>query len=106
MTLTSGRSLSGTLIGTESNTLVLDHSIPKSPRLTIVRRNGTDVVNLDGAPVGTAVEVRDVDVVVRQRFAFFEVEDVRVVSGAYLGWGTAIAAVLAFLLVKLLQDVE
>jgi len=43
--------------------------------------------------------------VVRERLAFFEIDDVRVVSRAYFGWGTAVAAVLAFLLVRVLQDI-
>ena len=101
----TGRTFSGTLIGLEEGSLIVDHSLPKSGRLTVVERDGVDVVIVDGIPLGRAVEIRDIDVVVRERLAFFEVEDVDVVSRAYVGWGTAIAAVLAFLLVKLLEDV-
>jgi hypothetical protein len=103
--LASGGSVSGKLIGMEEGSLIVDHSVPKSPRVTVVRSDGSDIVYVDDAPVGTAVEIRDVDIVVRERLAFFEVADVHVVSKAYFGWGTGIAAVLAFLLVKVLEDV-
>ena len=103
--LTSGESMSGILVGMEDGSLVVDHSVPKSPAVTVVRSDGVDIVYLNEAPVGEAVEIRDVDIVVRERLAFFEVADVRVVSKAYFGWGTGIAAVLAFLLVRVLEDV-
>ena len=102
--LTSGDSISGTLIGMEDGVLVVDRSVPKSSSITVVRNGGVDIVYLDGTPIGTAVEIRDVDIVVRERLAFFEIDDVRVVSRAYFGWGTAVAAVLAFLMVRVLQD--
>lgn len=105
VTTESGREFSGTLIGVEEGVLVVEHSLPKSGGLTVVERDGVEVVYVDRMPLGTAVEIRDVDVLVRERLAFFEVEDVRVVSRAYVGWGTAIAAVLAFLLVQILEDV-
>lgn len=103
VTLASGESFSGTLVGMEADGLLIDHSVPKSPRLEVVRKGGTDIVYVDGVPVGRAVEVRGVDVLVRQRFTFFDVQDVSVVSRAYLGWGTVVAAVLAFLLVELVR---
>ena len=103
--LTSGESMSGTLVGMEDGSLVVDHSVPKSPAVAVVRSDGVDVVYLNEVPVGQAIEIRDVDIVVRERLAFFEVADVRVVSKAYFGWGTGIAAVLAFLLVRVLEDV-
>ncbi|MFH1689839.1 MAG: hypothetical protein ABIE42_06320 [Candidatus Eisenbacteria bacterium] len=102
--LTSGDSMSGKLIGMDDGALVVDRSVPKSPNVTVVRRGEVDVVYLDGAPIGSAVDVRDVDILVRERLAFFEIADVRVVSKAYFGWGTGIAAVLAFLLVRILED--
>ena len=102
--LTSGDAISGTLIGMEEGVLIVDRSVPKSSNLTVVRHDGVDIVYLDGTPIGTAMEIRDVDIVVRERRAFFEIDDVRVVSGAYFGWGTAVAAVLAFLMVRVLQD--
>ena len=103
--LTSGESMSGTLVGMEDGSLVFDRSIPKSPDVTVVRSDEIDIVYLRDVPIGRAVEVRDVDIVVRERLAFFEVADVRVVSRAYFGWGTGVAAVLAFLLVRLLEDI-
>ena len=102
--LTSGDSISGTLIGMEEGVLVVDRSVPKSANVTVVRNDGVDIVYLDGTPIGTAMEIRNVDILVRERLAFFEIDDVRVVSGAYFGWGTAVAAVLAFLMVRVLQD--
>ena len=102
---TSGDSFSGTLIGMDDGVLIVDRSVPKSSDITVVRNDGVDVVYRDGTPIGRAVEVRGVDIVVRERLAFFEIDDMRVVSKAYFGWGTAIAAVLAFLLVRILQDV-
>ena len=102
--LTSGGAISGTLIGMEEGVLIVDRSVPKSSNVTVVRRDGVDIVYLDGIPIGTATEIRNVDIVVRERRAFFEIDDVRVVSGAYFGWGTAVAAVLAFLMVRVLQD--
>lgn len=103
---TSGESFSGTLVGMDGGALVVDHSFPKSVHLSVVRQDGRDVVLHRGVPVGVAVEVRDVDIVVRERLAFFEVEDVEVVSRAYFGWGTGVAAGLAFFLVQILEDVE
>lgn len=102
--LTSGGSISGTLIGIEDGALVVDRSVPKSTGLEVVRRDGLDIVYLHGAPIGSAVEIRDIDVLVRERLGFFEIDDVRVVSRAYFGWGSGVAAVLAFLLVRLLED--
>ena len=105
VTTDDGRSFSGTLVGMEEGVLIVERSVPKSVALTVVDRDGREIALLDGVPLGEVTEVRDVDVLVRERLAFFEVEEVDVVSRAYVGWGTAIAAVLAFLLVKLLEDV-
>jgi hypothetical protein len=102
--LTSGDSFSGTLIGMDGGVLIVDRSVPKSSSITVVRKDEVDVVYRDGTPIGRAMEIRGVDIVVRERLAFFEIDDIRVVSKAYFGWGTAIAAVLAFLLVRILQD--
>ena len=101
---TSGGSFSGTLIGMDDGVLIVDRSVPKSSDITVVRNDGVDIVYRDGTPIGRAVEIRGVDIVVRERLAFFEIDDIRVVSKAYFGWGTAVAAVLAFLLVRILQD--
>ncbi len=102
--LTSGEEFSGSLIGVEGGAYVVDHSIAKSERLRVVRENGTDLVYLDGTRVGTAVEVRAVDVLVRERLGYMEVESIEAVTRGYVGWGTAVAAALAFVLVRLLQD--
>ena len=102
--LTSGGSFSGTLIGMDDGVLIVDRSVSKSSSITVVRNDGVDVVYRDDTPIGRAIEIRGVDIVVRERLAFFEIDDIRVVSKAYFGWGTAIAAVLAFLLVRVLQD--
>ncbi|MEA3408771.1 MAG: hypothetical protein U9Q95_00305 [Candidatus Eisenbacteria bacterium] len=102
--LTSGDSFSGTLIGMDDGVLIVDRSVPKSSDVTVVRSDGVDIVYRDDTPIGSAVEIRGVDILVRERLAFFEIDDIRVVSKAYFGWGTAIAAVLAFLLVRVLQD--
>lgn len=101
---TSGDSFSGTLIGMDDGVLIVDRSVPKSSSITVVRSDGVDIAYRDGTPIGRAVEIRGVDIVVRERLAFFEIDDIRVVSKAYFGWGTAIAAVLTFLLVQILQD--
>jgi hypothetical protein len=101
---TLGDSFSGTLIGMDEGVLIVDRSVPKSSSITVVRNDGVDIAYRDGTPIGRAVEIRGVDIVVRERLAFFEIDDIRVVSKAYFGWGTAIAAVLTFLLVQILQD--
>jgi small nuclear ribonucleoprotein (snRNP)-like protein len=102
--LKSGESMSGTLIGMDDGMFVVDHSIPKSTYVTVVRSRGVDVVQVHGVPVGTAVEIRDVDILVRERIAFFEIDDISVVRHAYFGWGTGIAAALAFALVHVFED--
>ena len=100
-----GGTLDGQLVGYEDGGLLVDHAIPKSEELEVVRKDGVDIVYVRGVAVGKAVEVRDFDVVVREKLFRSEYEDARVKSRAYLGWGTAIAAVLAFFLVKLLEEV-
>jgi hypothetical protein len=101
-----GQTFSGTLIGIEGGAVLVDRSVPKSEYVSVVRRDGRDVVYVDGVAVGTAVEVRGVDILVRERLDFFEIERMEVVSRAYFGWGTGIAAVLAFFLVQILQDLD
>jgi len=103
--LSYGGTLHGELVGYEDGALVVDHALPKSEHLEVVRRDGTDIVYVSGVAIGTAVEIRDFDVVVREKLMSSEIADARVKTDTYLGWGTAVAAVLAFLLVKLLEDV-
>jgi hypothetical protein len=102
--LTSGEMFRANLMALEDGALVVERSRLRSENLSVVDRDGRQVVYVDGSPVGTAVMVRDVDVLVRERIGFFRIEDVRVVSRAYFGWGTAIAAVLAFFLVKVVEE--
>ena len=105
VTLKTGESFSGTMRGIERGSLVVDHSLPKSQYLSVVRKDGSDVVYLHDVPVGTAVEVRTVDVLVRERLDFFEVEDIQVATRVYFGWGTALSAAFAFLAVQILEDI-
>lgn len=102
--LTSGESFRASMTALEEGALVVQRSRLRSENLSVVDRDGRQVVYVDGSPVGTAVMVRDVDVLVRERIAFFRIEDVRVVSRAYFGWGTAIAAVVAYFLVKVIEE--
>jgi hypothetical protein len=99
-----GGSLDGELVGFEGGALVVDHALPKSEDLEVVRMDGRDIVYLAGVAMGQAVEVRDFDVVVREKLFPSEYDDARVRTRAYFGWGTAVAAVLGFFLVQLLEE--
>ena len=96
--------LGGELVGFEDGALVVDHALPKSEDLEVVRKDGTDIVYVSRVAVGEAVEIRDFDVVVRERLFPWEYDEALVRSGGYFGWGTAVAAVLAFFLVQLLEE--
>jgi hypothetical protein len=102
--LADGSRVSGMLLSYEPGVLVLDCEVTRSEDLTVVRRDGRDMVLLSGVPVGTAVEIRDFDVVVRRSFPRGAVESVSLVRPAHVGWGTPVAAVLGFLLFQLLED--
>lgn len=95
--------ISGTLIGYEEGVLLVDRAYEKSVDLRVVRLDGVDVVYLDDVPIGPAVEVRDFDVVVRERIPLETVEDARVRRRALFGWGTLVAAALTFALVQAVQ---
>jgi hypothetical protein len=99
-----GGTLDGELVGFEGGALVVDHALPRSEDLEVVRMDGRDVVYVAGVAVGEAVEIRDFDVVVREKLFPSEYENARVRSRAYFGWGAAVAAVLAFFLVQLLEE--
>jgi hypothetical protein len=99
-----GDKIDGSLVGLEDGALVVDHALPKSEALKVVKMDGRDIVYVSGVAVGEAVEVRDFDVVVRERLFPSAYEDARVRSRAYVGWGTAVAAVLGFFLVQLLEE--
>jgi hypothetical protein len=99
-----GGTLRGELVGFEDGALVVDHALPKSEDLEVVRKDGRDIVYVAGVAKGEAVEIRDFDVVVREKLRPSEYDGARVRSRAYFGWGTAVAAVLAFFLVQLLEE--
>ena len=84
---------------------MFDRSYPKSESLTVVERGGEPVVLVGRMAVGTAVAIREFDVLVRERHPFSRVEEVRVATSAYFGWGAALGAVLTYALVSLaLED--
>ncbi len=104
VSLTGGESISGRLMGYEDGALAIERAIPKSVDLVVVRRDGEEIAYVQNVPVGVAVEVRDFDVVVLQKIPLREIEDTEVATRALFGWGTAVAALLAFGLVQILQD--
>jgi len=98
-------SYSGTLVGLEDGAFLIDREVPKSEDLKVVRRGGTDYVESAGVIIGTAVEARDLDVVVRQTVPSESVSELFVTTRAYIGWGTGIAAVLAFAAVLAIEEI-
>ena len=102
---TEGGSFPATFIGTEDGQIVFDRSYPKTELLTVVERGGEPIVYVGRVAVGTAVEIREFDVLVRERHPFSRVEDVRVATSAYFGWGAVLGAVLTYTFVSLaLED--
>lgn len=100
-----GESFSATLIGTENGNVVFDRSYPKTEALTVVERDGQPVVLIGSLAVGTAVDVREFDVLVRERHPFSRIDEIRVATGAYFGWGALLGAVLTYGLITLaLED--
>ncbi len=106
ITLSRGGTVTGTLVELSGGAFVIDTSIERSENVRVVRKGGVDYVYVGGVVTGTAVEVRDFDIVTRQRISVGETEDLFVKARGYLGWGSAIAGVLAFFLVKVLEDVS
>jgi hypothetical protein len=106
ITLERGGTISGTLVELSGGAFVVDTSVDRGENVRVVRKDGVDYVYVDDVITGTAVEVRDYDIVTRERISPSELEGLSVEARGYLGWGTAIAGVLAFFLVKVLQDVE
>lgn len=102
--LADGTAFSARLVGLSDGSLVVDRSIPRSERLEVVRRRGREVVVEDGRVIGTPRDARGHDLVVRQRIPFAEFEDLRVATRAYFGWGSIIAAGLAYLAVTVVKD--
>lgn len=100
-----GERFPATFIGTEDGRIVFDRSYPKTESLTVVERGGEPVVLVGRVAVGTAVAVREFDVLVRERHAFSRVDEVRVATGAYFGWGALVGAVLTYAFISLaLED--
>jgi len=105
VTLADSTSYGATLVGLKEGAYLVDREIPKSDELVVVRSGGQDFVEENGRVVGTAVEIRDFDVVVRQSVPPQAVTDLSVRTDAYFGWGTVIAAGLAFALVIAIEDI-
>lgn len=100
-----GESFPATFIGTEDGRVVFDRSYPKTESLTVVERGGEPVVFMGRWAVGTAVEIREFDVLVRERHPLSRVDEVRVATGAYFGWGALVGAVLTYAFISLaLED--
>jgi hypothetical protein len=105
VTLADSTAYAATLHGLEAGALLLDREVPKSDDVVVVRSGGVDYVEMAGRVLGTAVEVRAFDIVVRESVAPEAVSRLDVRTRAYIGWGTAVAAVLAFALVLAIEDI-
>jgi hypothetical protein len=104
MTTNDGERFSGILVSFEGGGLVVDHSIPRSEELRVVKEDGRDIAYVRGVAVGEALEIRDFDVAVRQTFDESELARTEVATRAYVGWGTAFAAVLSFFAVRVIAE--
>jgi hypothetical protein len=104
--LAGGGSVTGTLLEMSDGTLVIDTSVNRGEDVEVLRKGGVDYVYVRGVVVGTAVEVRDYDIVTRQRVPLRDTDALYVRARGYIGWGSAIAGALAFFLVKVLQEVS
>jgi hypothetical protein len=101
--LTDGASLSGRLVSMDSDALAIEHALTKNEYTSVVRKGGEEVVVVAGRTVGRAVEAREFDIVVRERFRHRDVEELRFASRAYVGWGTLVAAALSYALIKVVE---
>ncbi|MFH1502104.1 MAG: hypothetical protein ABIG03_03560 [Candidatus Eisenbacteria bacterium] len=104
--LRDGGALSGTLIEMSNGALVFDTSVERGEDVEVIRRDGVDYVYAGGVVLGTAVEIRDFDIVTRRRVPLRDTEELLIKSRAYLGWGSAVAGVLAFFLVQVLEETQ
>jgi len=102
--LADGTKYTGTLVAYEDGALLVDREIARGENVRVIRKEGVDVAYVDDVPIGTAVEIRDFDIVVRERVPVNGIEEARVGKRALFGWGTLIAAVLTFTLVQVIQD--
>mgnify|MGYP001065202456 CR=1 FL=1 len=100
----AGETLNGTLLGLSDRSLVIDTEVERGENVEVVRRDDTDYVYVDGIVMGTAVEVRDFDIVTRRKVPVQRTEELVVRTRGYLGWGSAVAGVLGFFLVQLLEE--
>jgi hypothetical protein len=101
-----GEALSGTLVGIEQGALVFHSGVERGEDVEVIRREDVDYVYVRGIVIGTAVEVRDFDIVTRRNVLHGDVAQLDVKTRGYLGWGSAVAGVLSFFLVKVLADME
>lgn len=99
-----GSETGGTLVSYAGGALIVDRSFPKNERLRVVKIDDRDIVLLDGVEIGVPVEIREFDIVVRGPIPLDSVEEARVRTKAYYGWGTLVSAVLAYGLMTLLED--
>lgn len=102
--LTDGESLRGQLVSMDSDALAIEHALTKNEYTSVVRRGGEEVVVVAGRTVGPAVEAREFDIVVRERFRHRNVEELRFASRAYVGWGTLVAVGLSYALIKVVES--
>ena len=102
--LADGTEYTGTLVAYEQGALLIDREIARGENVRVIRRDGVDIAYVDDVPIGTAVEIRDFDIVVRERIPMNGIEEARVGKRALFGWGTLVAAALTFALVQVIQD--
>jgi hypothetical protein len=102
VTTVGGERFSGRLVSFERGVLLVDRAIPRSDELVVMREGERNVAYIRGTAAGEAVEIRGFDVVVRQAFREDALAKTEVATRAYFGWGTAIAAVLSFFMVRII----
>lgn len=95
---------SGSLVAFEDGAFVLDRAYERGETVEVLRSGDIDYVYVDGVVVGTVVEIRDFDIVTRQRIQHRDVLTMDVKTRAYAGWGSVVAGVLAFFLVMVVGD--
>ena len=98
-------SSSASLVAYEDGAFILERAYERGEDVEVRRLDGEDYVYVSGVVVGKAQEIRDFDIVTRQRVAPQEVTELDVKTRAYAGWGSVIAGVLAFFLVLVTGDV-
>jgi hypothetical protein len=101
---TDGQRMAGSLVELSDEAVAFDTELERGENVEVRRRSGIDYVYVDGIVRGTAVEVRDFDIVVRSRVPLKRIDELHVRTRGYLGWGTAVAGVLAFFLVQVLEE--